>query len=88
MQFTLKLQMIEFQPGKDESDQVLNIMLVMLGSLLLGGCGWSLLMSAEERAAAAFQSGTDAYESGEFSQAIGFFRQVLPSQHFTIKRFR
>jgi tetratricopeptide (TPR) repeat protein len=56
----------------------LNIMLVMLGSLLLGGCGWSLLMSAEERAAAAFQSGTDAYESGEFSQAIGFFRQVPP----------
>ena len=50
----------------------------MLGSLLLGGCGWSLLMSAEERAAAEFQSGTDAYESGEFSQAIGFFRQVPP----------
>ena len=56
----------------------LNIVLVMLGSLLLGGCGWALLMSSEERAAAAFQSGTDAYESGEFSQAIGFFRQVPP----------
>ena len=48
----------------------LNIMLVMLGSLILGGCGWSLLMSAEERAAAAFQSGTDAYESGEFLSLI------------------
>ena len=60
----------------------------MLGSLLLGSCGWSLLMSAEERAAAAFQSGTDAYESGEFSQAIGFSGRSLPSQHFTIKRFR
>ena len=58
----------------------LNIMLVMLGSLLLGGCGWSLLMSAEERAAAAFQSGTDAYESGEFSQAtVSYTHLTLPT---------
>ena len=56
----------------------LGIILIMTSLLLLGGCGWSMLMTSEERAAVAFKSGTEAYETAEFSQATGFFRQVPP----------
>ena len=56
----------------------LGIILIMTSLLLLGGCGWSMLMTSEERAAVAFKSGTEAYETAEFSQATVFFRQVPP----------
>ena len=46
--------------------------------LVLGGCSWSIFMSSEERAAAAFKSGTEAYEMAQFNETVGFFRQIPP----------
>ena len=47
-------------------------------ALVMGGCGWSLLMSAEDRAAESFANGALVFEAGEYSQAIGYFRQIPP----------